>query len=176
MVYRNVETVLQDLCSLPKEAVYCLINEKDKRVQVFQTSNLVSHIGKLVLEIGSLNNKNLRLDLNNIKLLIVETKFENKESRNNVFKKTVEKYKKLGYEFYNELSVAQYKLKESFQYRNHKAYYVIELVGAKGSKPIVVGVFTKWREARTFQDKEYPNGCIEKVVFADNEDTKNWNF
>lgn len=174
--YRALETVVQVLSTSPKECLYCLINEKDKRIQVYSTSNFLSHLSKLVQELGSLNNKELLIDLKNNKarLLILETEFPNKLSRNNKFRQVVQKYKNLDFGFYNELSVVQYRLREIFRYRNNKAYYVIELVGSKGTEPVVVGVFTKWREARGFQDKYYPSGCITEVVIADNDETRTW--
>lgn len=172
--FKSLETLLGVLSTCPKECLYCLINESDRRIQVYSTSNFISHISKLIQELGNLNNKAIKDDIQNIKVLILETEFNNSISRNNRFKQVVEGYKAKGYKFYNDLSVVQYRIRESYRYKNYKAYYVIELLGSKGSKPILVGAFSKYREARAFQDKYYKHGIITSVVFSDSEETKLW--
>ncbi len=174
MEYKSLETILFTLANSPKECVYSLVNEKDRKVQVFSTSNFISSVCRLVQDLGNYNNEELLKDLNNIKVCILETEFNSKESRNNSYKRIVARYKTQGYEFYNELVVVQYRLKESFQYKGGKPYYVYELVSHKGSKAIVVGVFSKYREARSWSEGHYPNGTIPKVVIAENIETKTW--
>ncbi len=166
-----IETLFKGLCSLPREAVYCLVNDSSKRIQIYSTSNLVAHLSRLTQEVGNYNNKELLKDLENLEFRILETEFPHEDSRSLKFKQLVEKYKKLGYEFYNDLNVASYRLKESFQYRDYKPYYV---VGSKGTKSILIGVFSKYREARSFQAQYYPEGTIPKIVVAENEETKGW--
>lgn len=166
--------LLQTLAAAPRECIYALINEADKKVQIHCTTNFLTHISKLTQELSHLNNQALKADLDKIQLVILETNFNSAADRYAQYKRIAGEYRTKGYEFYNELSVVQYKLRESYKYKGGKPYYFIELVGGKGSKPVLVGVFAKWREARGFQDMYYKDGIITKVVVADNELTRGW--
>lgn len=172
--FKSLETLMQVMATAPRECVYGLINESDKKVQVYSTANFLSHLTRLVQELGSVNNQAIKEDLENIVLVVLETEFPNIESRNNKYKTWVAKYKSQGYEFYNDLSVVQYKVKESFRYKDRKAYYVVELVSRKGGKAILLGAFSKYREAREFQNKHYKEGIIGNVVYAENAETEIW--
>lgn len=170
----SIETLFKDLCMLPKEGLYCLINEEDKKIQIYNTVNIISSISRLSQEIENLNNSELKKDLDKVKLKILETNFKCKDSRNIRYKQVIQSYKDRGYKFYNELSVVQYIVKETFQYKDLKAYYVIELVNPSSRINIVVGVFRKYREARKFLKDYYPDNTIPKITIAENEDTKLW--
>jgi hypothetical protein len=170
----GLETVLSVLASSPREAVYCLINEEDKRIAIYSTSNFISHISRLSQELSSANNREIRRDLNKVKVTILETVFRDKRHRNNLYRSIVQKYKRLGWTFYKDTNITQYKLKESYRHRNAVLYYVLTLENPKG-RSIVVGVFEKARDARTFKASHYPDAeVITEVVVADNDLTKSW--
>lgn len=71
------------------------------------------------------------------------------------------------------MNLAQYKLKQSFRSKDKVLYHVVELEGNK--RRLVVGVFNKAKEARSWIAINYPEeDMITEVVVADNEETKNW--
>lgn len=169
----GLETVLSTLASSPKEAVYGLFNAEDKRCQIYQTSNFVSHVCKLVQEMGCLDHWQLRMDLSKVKLVILETEFRDKTHRSNKYRSLVHRYKEEGWTFYKDYNLAQYKMKEGYKRKGSDLYYVIELIGNK--RRLVIGVFRKAKEAREWRAHHYPNrDIITEVVVADNESTKNW--
>jgi hypothetical protein len=174
-----LETVLSVLATAPKECVYCLINEADRRIQIYSTSNFVSHLNYLIQNLGSLEHQQLRRDLNKVKVTILETKFDTKRHRDNKYRTLVQRYRSEGWTFYRDTNITLYTLKENYRMRDGVLYYVLELEnpkrGRKKDRNILVGVFNSHREAMAWKAKHYPlTGMITEVVVADNDETKSW--
>lgn len=169
----GLSNLLSILGSAPKECLYALVNEEDKRIQIGSTSNFIAHISKLAQELGSLNNRVLCADLGKLKLLILETEFRDRAHRKNRYREIHTRYKNLGWSFYSDTNITKYKLKTSYKSRNHVLYYVIELESNK--RRLVVGVFKTARDARSWKQTHYPDeNMITGVVVCDNEETKSW--
>lgn len=169
-----LETVLGVLAQSPRECLYAVINESDKRIQIYSTSNFVSHVSRLAQELEHLNNRLLKEDLHKVKVVVLYTEFRDKKHRYNLYRSEIQKYKNLGWTFYSDRNIAQYTLHEAYRYKDHVLYYVIELV-ARNNDRIVVGVFSKAREARDWRDTNYPNrDIITEIVVADNDLTGSW--
>jgi hypothetical protein len=167
-------SLLRYLSQAPKECLYALINESDKRIQVYSTSNFIGHISRIAQEIGTLENRILKHDLEKIKLCILETEFDTKLHRDNKYRALVTKYKAEGWEFYSDTNIAQYKIKEGYKTKDKQLYYVLELED-RNKRRLVVGVFDKASEARLWKYRNYPReGIITEIVIADNEWTRNW--
>lgn len=160
---KSLETILKVMSSCPKECLYAVINECDKRIQVFSTSNFISHISRLAQELGHLNNKPLLEDLQNIKVVILETEFRDKKHRYSLYRREIQKYKDGGWTFYSDRNVALYRLNQGYKYKGHKLYYVVELVARNGDRT-VVGAFTKAKEAKRFISEHYSNDIITEIV------------
>lgn len=161
-----------DLTQCPKECVYALVNEADKRIQVYSTGNFLSHFSKLIQELGTLDHKPLVADLEKIELVFLETRFENRKHRDVKFKYQVDKYRNLGYNMYVDLSLTNYRIRECYKHRDGKSYVVLELRGSKGVKPILIGVFSKYKKAKAFLEEHYKDGIVTDVVKASTEETK----
>lgn len=172
--FRGLENVLGVLTQSPRECLYCLINENERKVQVYSTSNFISHISRLVQEMNSLNNKELKQDLLKVKLVILETEFDNEEHRKRRFVSVCNKYKDSGYTFYRDTNIAQYSLKESYRYKKGQLYYVLELENPRGDRTLI-GVFKRAKEANEFKKLHYSNPeIITEVVKSQNEETQLW--
>ncbi len=172
---RPLETILNTLSTSPKECLYAVINESEKRIQIYSTSNFVSHVSRLAQEMNSLKYRLLRDDLNKVKVIILETKFRDKRHRDSLYREYTQQYKNNGWVFYSDRNIAQYKIHESYKYKNNVLYYVIELVTGDG-RYTVVGVFSKYKEARDWKQTSYPNeDMITGIVVCDNDLTSSWN-
>lgn len=167
-----LETLPGLLSVCPRKCLYAFINESDKRIQIYKTSNFLFHISRLFNEIENLNNREIRNDLSKIKLLILETEFNSDIQMNIKYRNLVNRYSNNGYIFYKDSSIVNYCIKESFRRRNGKMYYVIELENTRGDC-ILLGVFRSSYDAKSFINSNYGNGVVD-IIVSDNDITKMW--
>lgn len=169
-----LENVLGLLAGSPRECLYALINEQDKRIQIYNTTNFISHISRIAQELNALNYQLLRSDISRVKVVFLETQFDSKLQRDNKHRSLVQKYRNEGWTFYSDTNTALYKLKESYKMRDKKLYYVLELENKQGRR-ILVGVFRKYKDAKHFKQTNYRNeDMVTEIVVSDNNETRSW--
>lgn len=169
---RDLETLPVLLSKCPRKCLYALINESDKRIQVYKTSNFLYHIVRILNEIDHLNNRNLKDDIGKIRLVILETVFTSTVSMNIKYRNQIDKYRNLGYTFYKDSSIVNYNIKESYRQYKNKMYYMVELVNTRRDS-VLLGVFRSASEARLFISTNYGNGIVD-IIVSDDELTKSW--
>lgn len=150
---------LETLLNLPQCSVYALLNEVDKRIAVFTTRALFSHLTRLIENIKvSIEYEQMRIDSKNIKLVILETKYD--PIAVNYY---LETYTNNKYTLYKDYNITTYKFDKSIAYEKGKLYYFLYIVSNNGNR-ILLGKFNTHTELKQFIKKEYPDNVINKVV------------
>lgn len=145
----SLETIINfaALVASPDECIYALVNDEDKRVQIYSTKSFLSHLLKIVKESKLGCNGLMGEDTKKIRVVILETVL-GKDTRFLVSKYRTQ-YRDLGYSPYKSYRDANYKL-------------VIELVAEGVSRygvylrgyneNTLLGEFKRYDEAKRYVD------------------------
>lgn len=155
---------LETLLAVPKSCIYAFINVKDKRIQLFSTTNFSQHVSRMVDEIStSVEYKSMYEDRSKVSLRVLETRVQEDMLRHKLGEHT-KLYQDKGYTMYKDMSISLYKLHKSIVYEDRKAVYKLELVSPNRSKRILLGMFNKHKDLETFMEAHYPNGIVREVI------------
>jgi hypothetical protein len=136
--------MFQDLLNLPKQAIFVLINEKDKRVYVSFSSTFHIRLGSILSQFrdGTWRWKDMLKDKKKLSLVILETTVQK-----NFVKYYKELYQKNGYTVYNEKEKLPLVYQFKINYSQRKVLVVA--VNARNDKTLL-GRFDTYEEARGF--------------------------
>lgn len=163
---------IKELWELVGQAVvYGFVNDRDKKVQVFSTIDLLGHVTRVIKELGS-TYQGLREDVQDevVKVVILE-KVEDLEYMRLRQRQWMSSYESQGYKFYKESNPVNYVLHRSIRRYWKHTYYFVSLENTRRSKEIVVGLFKTKALADSFISKYY-TPVISDVVYANNSETK----
>jgi hypothetical protein len=158
----STNSLLQDLVALPRACVYALVDEVGQRIQVFSTLCMTKHLGTMLDEISvSGEYKSLWQDIQKLKLIVLETiDPKNRKVRHGYW---VSYYRSLGWSFYKDNAPVTYSLETKVGFRFGTLSYFVWLRNKRKDK-ILVGIFTRKKEMKTWIDTYYPDGIVRDVV------------
>lgn len=164
--------LINTLSQLPNMCVFALVNEKDKKIFIGKTTNLVTYLGRLINECQYSNKELLTLPF-----IILES-ITDKPNLYVRFNYWINYYSNKGYLIYKKPKYRlNYKLRIDLmgdfrmQYEARHLFYVKIL--SRRYRELVIGVFDKIYDAEAFIADNYPNG-IESVVYSSNSLTKEY--
>lgn len=163
---RVLELKISDLMGYRQSGVYCVKNQLKKYIQIYASRNMLDSINNLYKEIDYTPLKN---DMNDLCLEILEISGDTKYLKV-LQSKWIEYYKKLGYSFYKEYNLVNYKLYDGAIKVNQTLYYSVYLQNKRRDK-IILGIFSTKIDAIKWKNNSYPDDIIVNLVFADNEFT-----
>lgn len=136
--------MFQTLVSLPKQAIFVLLNEKDKKAYVSFSSRLSYKLGSIVTEMneGTWRYKFMTRDRKKLSLVILETSVQK-----HFVKYYKDEYRNNGYELYNESE------RIPLQYRfviNYTKNRVLVVAVNNNNDKEILGKFKTYDEARGF--------------------------
>ena len=136
--------MFQELLNLPKQAIFTLINEKDKKVYISYSTRLHSKLGSIAASLrdNTWRWKVMVKDKKKLQLVVLETTVER-----NFVKYYKEHYKALGYEIYNETEKPSLWYEFKITYSQRKVLVVA--VTTRNDKT-TLGRFNTYEEARGF--------------------------
>lgn len=161
MYYDDIS--INGLLALPDVCVYALINEVDRRCQVFSTTSLNSHLGSLMKDIKVSGEWSvMKDDISKLRLCILETLTDKRELkiRQSYW---IESFNKKEYKNYKDLSPVSYKVDIELAYRHGKLCYFVYLKNTRKDR-ILVGLFRLKASMDEFLNQSYPNGVIQKII------------
>lgn len=166
--------LFQELNSLPKQCVYGLFNEIDKRVYIGFTINILVTLPRLLNNINY-SNSLLKADLSKLEFRIIETIKENKSLRLR-YQYWCRNYSNNGYMLYREYKAIQYRtrievIRNPLDERTDLYMCAVKLV-SRGYKELTVGLFSNAAEAEAFVSEHYTS--IDSIIYADNYLTKRY--
>lgn len=160
----------QELYNLPEKCIYAFLNQKDKKIYIGFTKNLLQALERNLYYM-KYSNHPCKNDIANLELIVLENIVTDLDLR-------------LRYEYYsNKYSNEGWRL-----YRNYKAidYKVsIDVINIaisngmpsikccvklrrRGSNELIVGIFNSVSEAELFVSDKYSNG-VSNIIYADNK-------
>jgi hypothetical protein len=137
--------------------IYKIGNDISRNCMIGYTTNLYLALGRLFenIKVGNLEYKNLKEDLPNVNIQILETgvKKEDLKLRHSYW---YNYFKELNYRFYKDCNPLQYKLSTEFtSYRGRVCYFVY--LKNKRKDKLLVGRFYKKKEMTNWIQKNYPD-------------------
>jgi len=165
--------IIDRLLAFPRQCIYALINPKDRKIFISYSRNLLFSIGRNIDQINDDNHVCSR-DKDLIELLIIETVKQEKDLRLR-YRFWEEYFKQNGYSFYRNIKTINYRTRIEIikRAKDKKSLLAVKLISNNSRSMEVVGLFEKMEDAEAFKEKHY-KGTILKVVYADNEDTKEY--
>lgn len=165
MDYSN--NVFNQLKALPRQGIYYLINQVDRKVYINYSSNIPNAIVKL------LSDSNFG-DGYYFNVLEIVTDKKNLRIRCQYFK---DLYSNMNYNLINNKRVSNRKIviKLLPDFRGHidgMCFFYIKIV-SKGYGELTVGVFKHITEVDSFMSQNYSNG-FNNIIYADNDLTKEY--
>lgn len=159
VIIEDTKNVLETLLDLNRATVYCLINEVDKKIQIYYSSNTLKHLSRLLDEIMVSGQWiALKNDIKKCKLVIIET--TDNKLRLGYW---IDYYRNQGYSFYKDISPILYSFNIKIEYFPKKLVYVLSLKNS--TNEIVIGKFNKKKEMEEFKRLHYPDKVITKIVY-----------
>lgn len=166
--------MIEDFSGLITNGLYCLINERDKKVALWHTSSLLESIAKHLTQlqrgicpIRPLQTEVTKNKFLNLELKVLETGVEGGMGLALKHGTWCKSFEDLGYELYNPRKPLT--LKPRIICNPGTGISKVEVVLTnKAYKSITVGIFRTILEAKQFLETFYQEGFT-KIVYADND-------
>lgn len=154
--------MIQNLFNLPKQAIFVLLNERDKKVYLSYSSRLPQKLGSIVSEMsgGTWRYKEMIKHKKRLRLVIIETNIQK-----NFIQYYKNEYLKKGYELYNAKEKAPLLYEFKIIYTQRKVLVVA--VNTRNDKTIL-GRFNTYEEARGFLLYIQHNNPTNSLCYATN--------
>lgn len=145
----SLETIINfaGMVACPDECIYALVNDEDKRVQVYSTKSFLSHLIGIVKETKYGFNL-MGEDTKKIRIVILETVLEG--NTRVLVSKYRNQYKDLGYKPYKEYKDSKYRLVAEPVGRYDELKYGVYLRGYNVND--LLGEFDTYAEAKRYMD------------------------
>jgi hypothetical protein len=161
---------LETLMSLSSSFVYALVNDSRKMVQVYGSVNMLVHLGHLLEEIRASGEYSTMLeDIQNLKIVLLETNVPSKDIKLTI-SNWISKYKDSGWILYKDISPMRLVLETRLEYRAGRLHYFLYAVG-QGKYRLLLGVFEKKKDLKSFCHANYPGDRISHVVVHESAST-----
>jgi hypothetical protein len=154
---------LNDLLALPECCVYALVNEVDRKCQVFSTSSLLKHLGGLIDDIRISGEwQSIQGDIQKVQVRILEVL---KDEKNMRFHQSqwIKRLNEEGYKNYKDISPVSYKVDIVLGFRHGNLQYMVYLMNKRKDRKLI-GLFTKKKEMNEFLHSHYPNGVVTSII------------
>lgn len=166
--------LFKELINLPNRCIYGLFNEKDQRVYIGFTNNIIVTLPRLINDIKYSNNL-LKQDIQLLEFRIIET-LEDKNALRIRYQYWVREYSNKGYQLYRDYKAVEYKLsidiiKNPFVQAHTDYLFGVKLV-SRGYNERIVGIFRTMVDADAFVSSHYRT--IDNIIYADNELTRDY--
>lgn len=164
--------LIDNLAHLPDMCIFGLINEKDKKIFIGKTRNIVTYLSRLIKEYKYSNKELLKLPL-----IIIET-ITDKPNLWVRYNYWVNYYSNEGYLIYNKPRYRincklRIDLSKDFRMLKHTRHLFYVKIVSRHYKEHIIGVFDKIYDAESFISREYNNG-IDNIVYSNNNLTKEY--
>lgn len=144
--------------------VYGLVNRSKKRIQIYATKSLLTHLARIMSEITTSGEYyEMIQDMSDIELVILETDIEDNSLRLK-HANWIDEYERKRYTFYKDIAPLKYTLETTVEYKSGRLSYCLYLVNKKRSK-ILVGVFQKKQQLTSFVKSAYPSKRVSAVIY-----------
>lgn len=163
--------LIQKLKSLPEMCIFGLIDEVNKAIYLYRTSNIVTALNRILKEYKYSNN------VLSLPLIIIED-IKDKDNLWVRFNYHITNYSNLGYTVMNKpRNRIKYKLRiqilADFRMKsNVRPLFYVKVVSRR-YKEIVVGIFDHISYMQEFIDAHYPN-TIDSLVYSSNSLTQEY--
>ena len=156
---------LETLLSMSNTAcVYAFLNKSKKRIQVYATKSLLTHLGRTVSEIAmSGEYVELFRDMADIELVILETGIQENEMKLKL-SNWIDEYERKRYKLYKDIAPLRYVLETSVEYKAGRLCYCLYLRNRRRDR-ILVGVFDKKKQLTSFVKSAYPSKRVSAIVY-----------
>lgn len=168
MIEEEVRLVdLQDLIRLPKQGVWCIVNEEQGKVLILHAVSVFEAIARN-LRMFNERSHTYQADLEGRGMAIwfLESTIDDIVTQKIRVQKWIDKYSNSGYSVLNTRRESSLKLFETIH-----EYRCVLYIRNRMSKEILVGVFDTLDEMNVFKERYYSNG-ITDLVYASNKGTK----
>jgi hypothetical protein len=164
--------LIDNLSHLPEMCIFGLINEHNKIVLIYRTTNIVTALSRIVNEYKYSNKNILKFGL-----IIIETITDkhNLWVRYNYWNN---EYSNNGYTVGNKCKYnMNYKLRKQalkdFRVKRHGPLLFYVKVVSRRYKEVIVGIFDKVEDMDAFVNKHYANG-INNIIYSNNNLTRQY--
>lgn len=156
---------IDNLIHLPKMSVYGFINLETKKIFIGYSRNTIQAICRQI------KNPLLKGDLKKVSFIIIET-IDDPINLRVRYEYWVNEYRNLGFIMYRQHNAITYKaqigvMDDISSLVNGKLQFTVKL-RSRRRKELIVGVFETLEEANGFIELNYPNGVVNRVIYADN--------
>lgn len=163
-----------ELNKLPKQCIYGLINNTDKRIFLGYSTNIVTALGRLI----NYSNNLFKDDLDKLELIVIEP-IKNSNDLRLKLKYWFKEYSNKGFLFYKKpINLPSYKLRIDLMadFRNVKEgnYLCYVKLISRRYRELTVGVFNTYGEAELFCKKYYINGQVNNIIYSNNKLSKEY--
>ena len=158
---RPMTSLLRHIQQAPKTCVYSLVEPVQKRVQVFSTSDFLSHLIGVLGRVSDYGD--MKLHLETIELVIESTTETSTQDLKLAKERAIARYRDMGYVEYKTSYNTKYKLVTSTVYKDNKLVFKLDIETSNGTV-ITLGHFTSKRSLNEFMTTHYPNNTVYKIV------------
>ena len=161
---------IQTLLKLPNKGIAAFLNERDRKVYIIHSDNLIDALLKnlMMIKQGTHSCTPLIEDQDVLEFIFLES-VEDRQLQKMRFIDWVDHYKKLDYSLYRNYLPVTYKAK--LGYSNNLKFIEVRLYNRR-YEWFVVGVFSTMKDAGSWMNENYPNEIVNRIVYADNVLTK----
>lgn len=160
---------IKDLLDYSKPGIWGFINEKDKRVFISYSNNILASVSRNISQIQDKSHSCRKLirDLPNLTFVMLVCNDSTKTRKIRAVE-LMDSFVSRGYVPYTNKLIVSYKIRivVTTDFKIH-----VLLVNRRNDKT-VIGVFDKMDEASSFIQHNYPNNKIHNVIYSDNSLTK----
>lgn len=144
--------------------VYAFVNKSKKRIQVYTTKSLLTHLGRTVSEIAmSGEYVELRQDMSDVEVIILETGIQENEMKLKLAN-WIDKYERNRYKLYKDIAPLRYVLETTVEYKAGRLCYCLYLRNRRRDR-VLVGVFDKKKQLTSFVKSAYPSKRVSAIVY-----------
>jgi len=167
--------MLKEIIDLPGQCIYGLINKLDQKIFIGYTKDLVTALNRIAKDIKSSNHV-LKKDIDNIKLVILET-IQDESLLRSRYQFWYNQYSNMGFLHYRKYkALGSYKLFREIvlDKQGHVPKIHVSLRYGR-SKRVLVGIFSSVPECDEFVNQYYPNKKdISCIIYSSNKLTKDY--
>jgi len=163
---------LKNLTELTCSGIWAFVNDKDKRIFISHSNNILSSVSRNISEIKDKSHscRKLLRDFPNLDLLVLEANVLPHDRKIKVGK-WMDHYRNKGWTLYKDNPPVSYSIRTAIS----KDYKVHILLVNKRNDKLVIGVFTTMDEATQFLSTNYPNNKVHNIIYSDNSLTREFN-
>lgn len=155
--------IWHQLYECSNECIYALVNDTDKRAQVYHTKSFYKHLTRIIEEtkLGSMEYKTIAEDTKKIRIVILETKVDGNTRL--VLERYRNYYRDLGYTPYKVTTDKDYKVELQVIGVGRNTRYGVFLKGYNTN--ILLAKYKTYDRANGFIERHYKDG-VKEIVYG----------